>query len=61
MMNVHAWCLGRSDKGIIFSEKEVTDGYELPCGSRELNFRRLQEQHLPLTAEPSLQLSSFFY
>lgn len=32
----------------------VSDGYELPCGYREWNLSPLQEEHLLLTAQPSL-------
>jgi hypothetical protein len=41
-----AWCPQRSEKGIRFSRH---------TGSWELNLGPLQEQHVLLTAEPSLQ------
>ena len=33
----------------------ITDGCEPPCGCRELNSRPLEEQPVPLAAEPPLQ------
>jgi hypothetical protein len=37
----------------------ITDGYEPPCGSWDLNSGQLEEQSVLLTAEASLQ-GSFF-
>ena len=36
----------------------ILDGYKLPCGCWELNSGPLEEQPVPLTAEPSHQYPS---
>ena len=38
--------------------RAIADGCEPPCGCWKLNSGPLEEQSVPLTAEPSLQLSS---
>ena len=42
-------------RGIRSPGTGVTDGWEPPCGCRELNSGPLEEQAMLLTSEPSLQ------
>lgn len=51
----------RPEGGAISSGTGVTDLCELPCGFRGLNPGALQEQQVPLTAEPSLKTLSCIF
>jgi hypothetical protein len=54
---MYTYCLWKPEEGIGSSRTGVTDGYELPCGSWELNPGSLEEQTVLLTAEPYHQYS----
>jgi hypothetical protein len=53
---VHCSCLQTHQKR---ASDPITDGYEPPCGSCELNLGPLEEQSVLLTTEPSLQPQAF--
>lgn len=50
---VHAWCLWRSEEGVILPRAVVMDRCDLPYEYRESTLGLLQEQ-VSLTAEPSI-------
>jgi hypothetical protein len=57
-MSVHhmyAWCLQRSEEGIMAPRTGVTDNFELPWRYWELDLGPLKEQQALLPTEPSLQ------
>ena len=53
--HVCAWCLRRSEDGIRSPGTGVKSGCESPCGCWVLKLGPLQEQHVLLSTEPSLQ------
>lgn len=53
-------CLPRAEESTGSPGNGVTDGYELPCGCRELSPGLLEEQQPLLFDEVSLQPLSFF-
>ena len=55
------WCLWKPDEVIKYSETEVTDDCELPCGWWEMNLGPLKEQQVLLTTELPPQPYIFLY
>lgn len=54
---VLVWCLWRPEEGIRSPETEVIQSCKFPHGWQEPKSGPLQEKQVPLTAEPSLQLT----
>lgn len=50
-----AWCPWKSGEGVIALNHDVTDGCKQSCGCWELSPHSLQQQSVPLRAEPSFQ------
>lgn len=53
-------CRARLKEGMGSPGTGVVDGYEQPCGCGESNLSPLQERHLLLTTESSLQPHLFY-
>ena len=51
--HLHAWWAPSLEEGVGAPGIEVIDDCDLTCGCGELNLGSLEEQPVPLTAEPS--------